>query len=480
MNPYDESEDNDIEELAEQFKMAVDQGITVFFDADDYQDIIGLLLENAEMDYALKAIQLAIQKFPDEPYFRLLYAKYYALMMNFSDAQKELKYLEDHFEPIPEFYIEKVLISHAFNQKINGIELLYKALALDENIPEAHLLLTHEYLSEDDIDKAVEHAIRAIQLDEMSAEDLKIVTIDFQDFNSTHNRSLIEFFIKMTEELPMCSNLWSGLGFAYMNHNDFEHAIEAFQFQLSIDEEDPISYVNLAQAQLAAEDYESALHNFETAQSKCDILQFNIQLGRCYYHLHDYENAMYYFLQAKQEDPLFAFVISDIVRVFKAQGKFNEARAYLREQLHNDPKNIDAIEELINLLNPQKHVDEIRDLCFAALHIENFPKYAFLNFFVFYCCQTDGADIGLEICSEYIDEPDICPNIYYFLAALYLKKGHVQHGCQFLETALQSDPQLCNTDFIEMDPEFQNIPEVAQLLLTYHPESNSSNIEFLN
>lgn len=474
MNPYDDNEDNDIEELAEQFKQAESCGTPLFFDEDDYQDVIGLLLESGEMEYAQKAIQRAISEFPEEPYFRIQYAKYYALMMNYKEAQRELNYLEANFTPIPEFYIEKVLISHAFNQKVNGIELLNKALDLDENIPEAHLLLTHEYLSDNDIEKAVHHAVRAIQLDVLAAEDLKIVTIDFQGFFAPSNGPLEEFYTRMTEELPMCGSLWSGLGLVYMNRHEFDRAIEAFQFQLSLDEDDSLSYVNLAEAYLASGDYENALGNFKIAQDKSEILRFDVQLGRCYFYMGDYDQAMCHFLQAKQDDPLYAFVISDIVRVFKAQGKYDEARAYLRDQLNKDPHNIDAIEELIDLLNPQKHVEEIKDLCFAALHTENCSKYSFLNYFVFYCCHTDGADLGIEICSEYEYDPDLCTNVSYFLAALYLKKGQIQKGCEYLEIALQADPNLCFSDFEEMDPELKTIPEVAELLTLYKDEDRDA------
>ncbi len=467
MNPYDDTEDDDLEELVEKFKQADEHGVSPFFDLDDYQDVIGYLLETGEMDCARRAIQCAIAEFPQEPYFRLQYAKYFALMMNVQEAQRELKYLEDHFEPIPEFYIEKVLIAHAFNQKVNGIDLLYKALALDENIPEAHLLLVHEYLTDNNLDKAVEHAVRAIQLDDTAAEDLKIVTIDFQGMFMPQSNVLVEFFSKMTEELPMCGSMWSGLGLAYMSRNDYPHAIEAFQFQLSLDEDDSVAYVNLAEAQSASGDCENALHNFEIAKEKCDLLQFNIQMGRCYYNLKDYDNAMRCFLMAKQEDPMFSFVISDIVSVFKAQGKFEEARAYLRDELRKDPHNIEAIEELIDLLNPQKHTEEIKDLCFAALNTDSYPKFSFLSYFVFYCCHTDGADLGIEICSDYMDDPDLSIHLHYFLAALYLKKGFIQVGCDYLEWALQTDVELFAPDFEELDGDLLNIPEVADLRNLY-------------
>lgn len=482
MSMYDDGEDDELEELAEEFRQAADSGCPVFFDREDFEDVIALFLENGQMDYARKALNAAVEQFPDEQYFRLQYAKYYALDMDFKAAFRELDYVENNYEPIPELFIEKVLISHAFNQEVDGVELLQRALSLDPDIPEAHMLLAHEYLADNDLDSAVQHAVRAIELDELAAEDLKIVMIDFQGLLVMRQSNIIiDFYSRLTEEMPMCGSIWSGLGLAYMNHSDFDQAVEAFQFQLSLDEDDSSAYINLAEALSAAGKYEEALHYFETAREKCNVLDFNLQIGRCYYNMQDYDNALFFFLQTKEDDPMYVFVPSEVVRVLKAQGKFDEARAYLRNQLEKDPQNIDAIEDLIDLLDPQKHTEEIRQLCDMALNSEFNPKYGFLSFFVFYCCHTEGADLGIDICIQFVDDPDICTDVQYFLAALYLEKGQVELGCEFLELALQADPQPCVVDFEDMDPDFANIPEVAELLRIYKDDEQSSTpIEFLN
>ncbi len=476
MSSYDDREDDEIEELAEQFKQAADCDLPIYFDADDYEDVAAYLLDTGELAYARKALQQAIEQFPEESYFHLQYAKYFALTMNYPEAKKRFDYIEDHFELIPEFYIEKVLVSHAFNQPIDAVAMLQKALDIDERVPEAHLLLVHEYLADQDVEKAVQHAVRAIQLDELAAEDLKIVTIDFHSLFGQQNGILTLFYERMTKEMPLCGSLWSGLGLSYMNRGDYENALEAFQFQLSLDEEDSVAYVNLAEAYFGSEDYLRAIEYFNIAKEKCEVLQFNIQIGRCYFHLQDYEAAMRYFLQAQENDPLYSYVTTDITHVFRAQGKFDEARAYLRLQLQNDPQNINAIEELIDLLNPQKDENEIRTLCRTALQIENISKYSFLHFFVFYCCHTEGDDLGIEICSDYLHDPDVCTDVHYFMAALHIVKGQIQQGCEYLELALQADPQLCTSDFEPMDEGMRNIPEVAELFRLYRDSDNAQPI----
>lgn len=467
MNIFEDNENGEIEELAAQFKQASDNDISLYFDADDFEDIISYLLENGEFDYAKKALQSAVDQYPHNTYFYIQYAKYYALKMDFSEAKKKLDYIEQHCTIIPEFYVEKVLILHALNQPVEGIELLHKALALDEEMAEAHLLLAHEYLTVTDVDLAVKHALRAIQLDNLAAEDLKLVTIDFHEMFGQQKNILTDFYQRMTHEMPLCGSLWCGLGLTYITNGDFENAIEAFQFELSLDEEDSLAYVNLAEAYYGAEDYAQALEYFNIAQQKCSLLQFNIPIGRCYYQLKDYDSALWYFRQAKEDEPLYVELASDISKVLTMQGKFDEARSYLRAQWNKDPDNLSLIKELVDLLDPQNDQDELRALCFHVFNSKKIPKLPFLIFFVLHCCLSHGEDLGIEICSPLISDSEVCTDIYYFMAALYLKKGHIQQGCEFLETALQSDPYLYDFVFDIMDPDFQTIPEVMQLCRIY-------------
>ena len=97
MSMYDDVEDDELEELAQEFKQAADSGCPVFFDRDDFEDVIALFLESGQMDYARKAITAAIEQFPNEQYFRLQFAKYYALVMDFDAARRELDYIEQHY-----------------------------------------------------------------------------------------------------------------------------------------------------------------------------------------------------------------------------------------------------------------------------------------------------------------------------------------------------------------------------------------------
>ena len=120
MDQFDDMDNLEMEELAQRFKSAVDHGQTFYFENTDIQDVIGYFLETGDMKYCEKAITYAMQTYPNDPYIRLLRSKYFSLQQKFVDAERELDYVEGHFAPIPELYIEKVILAHLCNVIITG------------------------------------------------------------------------------------------------------------------------------------------------------------------------------------------------------------------------------------------------------------------------------------------------------------------------------------------------------------------------
>lgn len=463
MNPYDDNEDQEIEELAEKFKQSVESGEPMYFDSLDLQDIISLFLENNDLESCKQALDQALTTYPDEAYFWMLRSKYYAVQFRFEEAERDLQYAEEHFEAIPELYLQKVLLAHASNKKINALELLQRALEMDEAIPETHLLLTIEYVNCNQIADAVQHASRAIELDPTAAEDLKILVMDFSNRDSEEFQRIIDFFAAMAEEMPLNSHMWCGLGMSYLNNGDFEHAIEAFQFQSSVDTDDPFAYVNLGECYFGIKEYAAAAENFKMANEKCDFFKFNIQIGRCYAKMERFDEALQYFSKADEQDPFYLLKYSEIVKVFKDLGQLDYARSFLRLHISECPNENRALEELLGLLNPESDWDEMIELCnkISSTYDDTFE---FLNFVTVFSYTNNCPDLALNYCNEHLDDDSVTESIGYFLAALYFKKGWIQLGCQHLENAILIEKSNCIPNFLHIDPHLREIPEVAEIL----------------
>ncbi len=472
MEPFEDSEDQDVEELAQKFRDAADAGTAVYYDSLDIQDVIAFFIDTGELHYAEKALNYATRTFPKDPYIRLLRSKFYTSQSKFTEAERELDYVESHFAPFPELYIEKVILARINNKQINAIELLKKSLSLDGDIPEIHLLLAHEYIRSDEIDQAVSSALRAIQLDPYAADDLKNLFLSFQ---TEEDRRLVDFFKVLTEEMPLNPSLWNGLGLAYLCAGDYPNANDAFQFQLSIDDNDPMAYANIAEAYFAMSDYPRAIEYFTKAADNCEVMQFNYPLGTCYYELKDFDKALRFFLKAYEEDPVYAWYVShDIVRVLNVQGRYDEARKFLRGHLQKSPQDVVATEDLIDLLDPGCDTDEILELCYTVLHDAADSECCdFFYFIVSYCYYNHCTDIGLKLLENFRDAPYLQQSICYQLALLLFRSGQVERGCEQLELALQTDSQRLKDDFLDIDPSLRDLPEVARLVERYAPDSLS-------
>ncbi|MBR4918230.1 MAG: tetratricopeptide repeat protein [Bacteroidales bacterium] len=475
MDQFDDMDSLEMEELAQRFKSAVDHGQAFYFENTDIQDVIGYFLETGNLNYCEKAITYAMQTYPKDPYIRLLRSKYFSLQQKFVDAERELDYVEGHFAPIPELYIEKVILAHLCNRDVNAIELLKKSLALNEDIPETHLLLMHEYLLRDNRKKAVDHAIRAIQLDQYAADDIKNIFVDFAEMQDPKDQLLVAFFKELTEELPLFGSLWSGLGLAYIGTGDYASAIDAFQLQLSVDPDEMLAYVNIAESYFGMREYERAIEYFNLANEHYEMLQFNIQIGRCYFQLKEYDKAMRYFLQAKNEDTIYAtYVLPDIVNVFKVQGRLDEARAYVREHLRRVPDDFVAMEELIGLLDPVRDIEEMKELCYTAITVMDYEIVHFFYFIIPFCYFNDCPDLGIELCQNYFEDPSLKGCVLYYLSLMYIKKDDLDTGCQYLADAILQDAEKIGVCFIDIDPKLRTLPEVERLIRDSFPAQNSN------
>ena len=232
--------------------------------------------------------------------------------------------------------------------------------------------------------------------------------MDFAELQDPKDQLLVSFFKDLTEELPLFGSLWSGLGLAYIGIGDYASAIDAFQLQLSVDPDEPLAYVNIAESYFGMREFERAIEYFKLANDHCNVLQFSIQIGRCYFQLKEYDTALQYFLQAKNEDPIYAtYVLPDIVHVFKMQDRLDEARAYVREHLRRVPDDFIAMEELIGLLDPVRDADEMKEWCYTAITAIDYEIVQFFDFIIPFCYYNDCADLGIELCQNYFEDPSM-------------------------------------------------------------------------
>jgi tetratricopeptide (TPR) repeat protein len=255
---------------------------------------------------------------------------------------------------------------------------------------------------------------------------------------------------------------------------DFAKALEAFQFQQSLDEDNTLVISDIADAYFGMKEFREAIRCYELADKTNPDLHFDYDLGRCYLNLKEYSTALHYFLTALHQDtgPIIpVLIIENVVYILKILDKYDDARAFLRKCLVNFKDGAPVVlRELITLLNPKTDLEELHELCLKAIALSletDNDLYPFFSFMVSYCYDEDCPDLGLDMCNVYSDHVSLLHSIHYFQSLLYLKKGQFTEAFSHLELALSFDNTRLGIDFLDMDDDLRNIPEVLRLMQQY-------------
>lgn len=486
MAPIESNDFKEAEDIARRFKKAVDENKYIFLDSEDVQTVVDYYM-NIDPDniaYASKAIVYGLKNFPDDPYLRLCRFRLFLYYDNIEEAEKELKYVAAHCELVPEFYMEKARLARIRHEEDKTIPLLKKSLAMDDANSEAHFMLAQEYVLKGNKDEAVAHTVKAIEVDKLTEDELKEIIPNlwgqiYGDLNPLYYDAFVGYFKDMTEIMPLASCFWESLGRTYLMNGDFcqedfAKALEAFQFQQSLDEDNTLVISDIADAYFGMKEFREAIRCYELADKTNPDLHFDYDLGRCYLNLKEYSTALHYFLTALHQDtgPIIpVLIIENVVYILKTLDKYDDARAFLRKCLVNFKDGAPVVlRELITLLNPKTDLDELHELCLKAIALSletDNDLYPFFSFMVSYCYDEDCPDLGLDMCNVYSDHVSLLHSIHYFQSLLYLKKGQFAEAFSHLELALSFDNTRLGIDFLDMDDDLRNIPEVLRLMQQY-------------
>lgn len=484
MGNYSENrEQKRVERLVKLFIDSTEKGLSRDFNESDMQDIILYFMAVDDEKYCKLAIEHGISTFPDDYFFRILRAKYFILNDRLEDAERELQYVETHFPPSPELYLEKVMLAQqAGDSQVHILNLLQKSLALDDTFPETHLMCASEYLIDDKLSLAVRHAKKALQLDPTLDEDLKFLVGGLNALQPNMT-TVINFFLQLIKYFPMSGHLWEGLGSFYELDDQYINAIEAYQYQATLQPENFIIFYQIGKCYMELEDFESALKNFERAREKTHDMTYNAIIGHCYFKMKEYDTALPYLLKTNMEFPDHYIAIQDAIQIFKEKGNLADARKILLDNLYNPLPDIDIFkksltlsdpemnlkemwaicQEFLMLLDPKTDLKAMCTLCHEIIDIYQDPDLIF-HFLIPFCCKNEYYELGLTICKEYVDDPQLYHSIGYYLAALNILNGQIKTGCDYLKNAILISPENCLHDFVYMDTRLRDFPQVAAII----------------
>jgi tetratricopeptide (TPR) repeat protein len=310
----------------------------LFFDSEEFEEIILHYLDMGKASLAKKALKLALEQHPKSTGLKLVQVE----MLIFDDkleiAEKllnELYAIEPNNE---EIYIQKANIYSKRDNHEKAVELLKTALKYTDDYADVYNLIGMEYLFMDNMEMAKENFIKCLEEDTEDQAALYNVVYCFEFLDQ--NLEAIEYLKKYIDKNPYSEIAWHQKGRLYYGIKEYEKALRAFDFATVIDDEFLGAFMEKAKTYERLKKYEEAIESYNRTIDLDDATSYALlRIGKCYEKLGKKVLALKYFNKTVHEDPLLDKGWIAITDFYIRQKNYKKALFYVNKALAIDNQN---------------------------------------------------------------------------------------------------------------------------------------------
>jgi tetratricopeptide (TPR) repeat protein len=298
-------EENEFRALIEKFEKMINDGSFVFFDADDFEEIIEHYFQTQNADLLQKALDAASTQYPDNTSFKISNAQYLASQQQTTEALKILNDLEPDNSENADIFLTRGYIYSQMGLSEQSIENFKTALKYSDAPDEVCAALGSEFINKSEYDNAIFYLKKGFQFNPQNEMIVGELAISYE--LSGKKEEALQFFTKFTDEYPYNKWAWFNLGIAYNRLGMYEKALEAYDYAITIDPEFSSAYFNKGNSFAMLGQYLEAVGVYkETFNYEEPDPAAYYYIGECYENLADYTNALAYYNRAVKLDPKMA------------------------------------------------------------------------------------------------------------------------------------------------------------------------------
>ncbi len=431
MQLSEEEEDNNLS--LHKFESMLKTNKVLFFDSEEFEDIILHYLDIGKSNLAKKALKLALEQHPKSTGLKLVQIEMLIYDDKLDLAEKMLNELYAIEPTNEEIYIQKANIYSKKDDHAKAVELLNEALKYTDDLADVYNLIGMEYLFMDNLELAKENFIKCLEedLEDQSALYNVVYCHEFLD----QNKEAIEYLLKYIDKNPYSEIAWHQAGRLYYGLNEYENAVRAFEFATYIDDEFIGAFMENAKALERLKRYEEAILNYQRTIALDDPTSYALlRIGKCYERLGNKKEALRYYSQTVHEDPLLDKGWIAITDFYVRQKNFQKALFYVNKALEIDNQNSTYWKRYASINGAMNFYEEAEFGYRKAVQFgdSELDTWLFWVDILKYLGEFDSAIIALLQATEFFPESF---EIEYRLAGLYFmltddKKGvfHLSNG----------------------------------------------------
>lgn len=311
----------------------------LFFDSEEFENIIHYYLNHGKMALAKKAIKLGLQQHPTSTNLKLFKVEIFVFE---NDLEKADELINDLYllEPLnEEIYIQKANILSKRDNHKKAIEVLEEALKLTEDPLDIYSLIGMEHLFLDQFEEAKNNFMKCLESDveDYSALHNMIYCFDYLD----EHEEAITYLNMFLENNPYCEVAWHQLGKQYFDLKDYEKALSAFDFAIISDDCFIGAYLEKGKVLEKLKRYEEAIENYSISLTLDDPTSFALlRIGLCHQKLGNTELAVQFFFKTVEEDPLLDKGWIAITKFYNRQKEYQKSLYYINKAINIDSENV--------------------------------------------------------------------------------------------------------------------------------------------
>ncbi len=409
----------------------------LFFDSNEFENIIHHYLEIGKIALAKKAIKLGIEQHPASINLKLFQVEVFVFENKLKMADQLLNELYDIEPTNEEVFIQKANILSKKDNHEEAISILQQALEFSEYNADIFSLIGMEYLFLDKFEDAKLYFLKCLEADYEDYSALYNAIYCFEYLEQ--NTEAIEYLDTYLQKNPYCEVAWHQLGKQYINTKDYKKALAAFDFAIISDDHFIGAYLEKGKVLEKLKQFNEAIENYKITLALDDPTSFALlRIGKCYEKLGQDDLAVQHYYKTVEEDPLLDKGWIAITNFYNKNKNYQKALYYINKAINIDAENV-IYWKLYAQINQRLHFLEEAERGYKkTLELGNYELDTWLARadILIGLGEYEAASFSLIQTAEFYSEH---AEVEYRLAGVYFITNQSVKGCFHLKNALALD-----------------------------------------
>lgn len=412
----------------------------LFFDSEEFENIIHHYLNQGKVALAKKAIKLGLEQHPSSTNLKLFKVEVYVFENKLKEANQMLDALYVLEPSNEEIYIQKANILSKEDKHEDAIKVLKIALNISEETSEIHALIGMEYLFLDNFEEAKQSFMRCLEEEPEDYSSLYNIIYCFDFLNE--NEEAITFLNKYLNSNPYCEVAWHQLGKQYFSIKDYKKALGAFDFAIISDDTFVGAYLEKGKVLEKLKRYKEAIENYLLTLELDDPTSFALlRMGCCYEKLGQLDLAKQYYYKTVKEDPLLDKGWIAITKFYLKQHNYQKALYYINKAINIDAENVIYWKLYAQINQRLNFLEEAERGYKRAIELGNYELSTWLSRtdILIQLGEPEAASLNLIQAAEFYPEN---AEIEFRLAGIYYKLLETEKGSYHLKNAMNFNSEF--------------------------------------